>query len=120
MQQPAGPALQFVGNRDVLLTVPDHLDHAGFQTLDFFAQHAGLAFLQADRTVAVAAGQLHRGQQGGVALEKVGRVGQKVGNVVFGDGMFGGVHGGIVLGLGMARKTLRYYFNSCLRTYSGG
>jgi hypothetical protein len=42
------------------------------QRLDLLAQHLGLALLQADGAVAVRAGQLHRSQQLGVALEEVG------------------------------------------------
>jgi len=52
----------------------------------FFAQHLGLALLQAHRTVAMGAGQLHRGQQFGMPLKKIWRVGQVAGDVVFRNG----------------------------------
>jgi hypothetical protein len=87
--------------------VADHLDHARFQALDLFAQHERLALLQADGAVAVAAGQLHRSQQLGVALEEIGRVGQEIGDVVFGDGMFGWVHLGIVLSFAARAKAVQ-------------
>jgi len=54
---------------------------------DFFAQHLGLALLQADRPPAMGAAQANRGQQLGMAVEKIGRVHQKLGDVVFGDGV---------------------------------
>jgi len=71
--------------------VADHFHDALLQQLDLLAQHLGLALLQAHCAVAVRAGELHRGQQLGVALEEVGRVRQIVGNVVFGDGIAQGL-----------------------------
>jgi hypothetical protein len=41
-------------------------------SLDLVAQHLGLALLQAHGAVAVRAGQVHRGQQLGMALEEIG------------------------------------------------
>ena len=70
----------------------NHLDYPCFQPFDLFAQHAGLPLLKAHGAATVAAGQLHSGQQFSMAFKKVRCVRQKVGNVVFGDGMFSGIH----------------------------
>ena len=85
--QAACPAQDAVRQHDVLAAVADHFHDALLQRLDFFAQHLGLALLQAHGPVAVRAGELHGGQQFGMAQEKVGRIGQVVGNIVFGDGV---------------------------------
>jgi hypothetical protein len=71
-QQALRPAVQAVGDHHVLGAVPHHVHDAVLQRLDLLAQHLGLALLQAHRAVAVRAGQLHAGQQLGVALEEVG------------------------------------------------
>ena len=88
-EQVAGPAMQPVGDHHVLVAVPHHVHQAVLQRLDLFAQHLGLALLQAHGAVAVRARQLHRRQQFGMAREEVGRVGQVVGDVVFGDRVHG-------------------------------
>jgi hypothetical protein len=48
-----------------------------------------LALLQAHGSLAVGAGELHTGQHVGMALKKFGRVEQKLGNIVFGNGLHG-------------------------------
>ena len=79
------PALQLVGNHHVVVAVAHHVHDAVLQRFDFFAQHLGLALLQAHCPRAVAAGQLHGRQQLRMALKKVGRVDQELGNVSLGD-----------------------------------
>ena len=97
-QQALRPQLQAAGDHFVVVAVANHLDHPRFQPLDLFPQQSGLPFLKTHSPVAVAAGQLHRGQHFGMALKKVWRVRQKVGDVVFGDGVFSGVHTLILVG----------------------
>ena len=79
------PAMQPVGDRHVVLAVADHLDDPVLEALDLLAQHFHLPLLQRHRALAVRAGQLDRREQLGMALEEAGRVGQVVGDVVFGD-----------------------------------
>ena len=44
----------------------------------------------------MAAGQLHGGKKLGMALKKIRRVGQKLGNAAFSDRMQNGIHSGVV------------------------
>jgi len=62
-------------------------NQAMLQHFDLLAQHLRLTLLQTHGPVAVRAVELHGGQQLGMALKKVGRIGQVVGNVVFGNGV---------------------------------
>ena len=82
-----GPLVQPVGDGHVVLAVADHLDDLLLQALMLLAQHLHLPLLQRHRALAVRAGQLHGGQQLGMALEEAGRVHQVVGDVVFGDAL---------------------------------
>ena len=87
--------MQLVGQGHVLVRVTDHVHDAVLQRLDLVAQHQGLTFLQAHGALAVRVRELHAGQQLGVALEKIGCIGQVIGDVVFGDRSHRGVaHGG--------------------------
>mmetsp|Transcript_10793 Transcript_10793/g.29567 ORF Transcript_10793/g.29567 Transcript_10793/m.29567 type:complete len:240 (-) Transcript_10793:372-1091(-) len=81
------PAVQPVGDRDVVLAVADHLDDPQLQALDLVAQHLGLALLQRHGAGAVRMLQLHAGQQRRMALEETGGGRQVVGDVGFGDAL---------------------------------
>ena len=88
--QRARPAVQLVGDRDVVLAVADHLDDLPLEALDLVAQHFHLPLLQRHRALAVRAGQLDRAEQLGVALEEAGAGGQVVGDVGLGDALHAG------------------------------
>ena len=57
-KQAADPVQQAVVGDAVFATVANHIHQAGFEHLDFFAQHFGLALVQADHTLPVGAAQL--------------------------------------------------------------
>ena len=84
-QQVTGPAVHLVGQGHVFVGMAEHVHDAVLERLDLVAQHQGLTFLQPHGALAVRVRELHAGQQLGMALEEVGRVGQVVGDVVFGD-----------------------------------
>ena len=83
--QRARPAVQLVGDGDVVLAVPDHLDDLALEALDLVAQHFHLPLLQRDGALAVRAGQLDAAEQLGVALEEARARGQEVGDIGLGD-----------------------------------
>ena len=85
--QRLGPLMQLVGDRGVVLAVPDHLDQLLLETLDLVAQHFHLPLLQRHRAMAVRAGQLHGSQQLGMALEEARAVGEVVRDVGLGDAL---------------------------------
>ncbi len=85
VHQGQGPAVQALGDADVLLAVADHLHDAALQSLDALAQHLGLAFLQRDGTRAMRVAQLDGGQERRVALEEAGGIDQVVSDVLLGD-----------------------------------
>ena len=88
--QRARPAVQLVGDADIVLPMADHLDDLAFEAADLVAQHLHLPLLQRHRPLAVRAGELHAAQQLGVALEEARRVGQVIGNVGLGDALDAG------------------------------
>ena len=57
-KQAADPVQQAVVGDAVFAAVANHVHQAGFEHLDFFAQHFGLALVQADHTLPVGAAQL--------------------------------------------------------------
>ncbi len=73
----------------VLGAMANHVGRLEFEVADLFAQQLGLTLLQADSALAVRTGQLHVRQHLGMALKKIGRVEQKLSDVVFGDGRYG-------------------------------
>ena len=95
VQEALRPTVQAVGQHRVVAAVADHVHHAVFQGANLFAQHVGLTFLQTDRPLAMRTDEPHGGQERGMALEKIRRVHQKIGNVVFGDRCDRVAHSGI-------------------------
>ena len=81
--QGAAPLVHLVGNGAVVLGLAHHFHGALLQRLDFFAQHFSLALLQAHGPVAMGAVELHAAQHFGVALKKLRRLQQELGNVFF-------------------------------------
>ena len=95
VQEALRPTVQAIGQDRVVAAIADHVHHAVLKCTDFLAQHVGLAFLQADSSLAMRADKTHGRQERGMTLEKIRRVDQKIGNVVFGDRCDRVAHSGI-------------------------
>ena len=75
---------------DVFLAVADHLDQAVLEALDLAAEHFHLPLLQRNGALAMRILQLHCGEKFCMPLKEPRRIGEVVGNVLFGNALNAG------------------------------